>query len=77
MEEKSTSEVKTEVKKSTILKTELQSLRISERSERQLYDTLKHIYGPVCIHRHYYKFIIVYISLKMYYWEVTYFLTEF
>lgn len=62
-----------EDKSSSKRKAELQTLRISEESERQLYDTLKHIYGPVCIHRHYYKFIIVYISLKMYYWKVTYF----
>ncbi|XP_031831069.1 putative ATP-dependent RNA helicase DHX57 [Nomia melanderi] len=31
---------------SSKLKVELQMLRISEESERQLYDTLKHIYGP-------------------------------
>ncbi|XP_053978482.1 putative ATP-dependent RNA helicase DHX57 [Hylaeus volcanicus] len=31
---------------SSKLKVEMQTLRISKESERQLYDTLKHIYGP-------------------------------
>lgn len=34
---------------SSKLKVELQTLRISEESEQQLYNTLKHIYGSVRI----------------------------
>lgn len=41
------------------LKVELQTLRISEESERLLYDTLKNIYGSVCIYKYFYKFIII------------------
>ncbi|XP_050477291.1 putative ATP-dependent RNA helicase DHX57 [Bombus huntii] len=44
--DRDTTNVSMEDKSSSIRKAELQTLRISEESERQLYDTLKHIYGP-------------------------------
>lgn len=42
----------------------MQTLRMSEESERQLFDTLKHIYGSVCTIHNSFKCISKYFSVK-------------
>lgn len=47
------------------LKVELQTLRISEESERQLYETLKHIYGSVRIYIFIFPILPIYVYVLL------------